>query len=126
MHAELIEAMKQAEREAWAKAGWGEPPKKPDWWAKDAACVLALLAAAGRLVPEGCKLIPTDGPTREMRWATWEAQYRHINATHGHHADEDTIRALTERRVDDPQQEAQDRAAYRAMLAAAPRAENQA
>ncbi len=91
-----------------------------------ATAALDALAKAGRLVPEGWKLVPMNRPTRTMRWATWEAQYRHTNVTRGHNADEETIFALTTRRVDDPEQEAQDRAAYRAMLSAAPRAEDQA
>jgi len=104
MHAELIEAMKQAEREAWAKAGWGEPPKKPDWWAKDAACVLALLAAAGRLVPEGAVVVP--------RIATWEM----IEAARDAGSDEESWGGIYDAFVS--------RSPY--MPPAAPRAEDQA
>ncbi len=91
-----------------------------------ATAALDALAAAGRLVTDGWKLVPMNGPTPEMRWATWEAQYHHINTTRGHDADEKQIKTLTARRMDDAEQEANDRAAYHAMLAAAPRAEDQA
>jgi hypothetical protein len=79
-------------------------------------CATAALAA---IEAAGCMVVPREA-TREMRWATWEAQYRHTNMARGLGYDDETIAGVTDAKVTNDEQTEQDYVAYAAMLAASP------
>ena len=84
-----------------------------------AAPVETRLALARELVAAaGYAVVPREA-TEEMRLATWAAQYRHRNEVQAHGVSDVGIMELAARRVACADQRENDRAAYRAMLAAA-------
>ena len=58
----LIEAMREAEREAYAAAGWGKPLQNPEWL-RHAQSVLALLCEAR---PDVAAVLRGEGLKQEL------------------------------------------------------------
>jgi multidrug efflux pump subunit AcrA (membrane-fusion protein) len=66
----------------------------------------------------GCAVVPVEN-NDTIRRAVWLAQYEHVNQVKGHGRSAADLAELAEAKVRDPEQRANDAAAWRAMIAAA-------